>query len=91
LCPQQGFKGYTMKRFQNASPRAGQSSGAGFLCLAGALLMTVAGSAFFSGCTPMLSKKTEPAVGKTYKARVDMRINGFRRTYRVYVPPGYRA
>ncbi|MBS3756504.1 MAG: prolyl oligopeptidase family serine peptidase [Desulfobacterales bacterium] len=80
-----------MKPFQNASPRTGQSSGAGFLFLAGALLMAAAGSFWLSGCTPMLSKKAEPAGGMTYKARVDMRINGFRRTYRVHVPPGYRA
>ncbi len=46
-------------------------------------------SQFPPGCTATLPKDhiTGP---KTYKGTVDVRIHGFRRTYLVHVPPGYR-
>jgi len=44
----------------------------------------------FASCTPSLPQRP----GKkafTYKASVDIRFHGFRRTYRVHLPPGYDA
>jgi polyhydroxybutyrate depolymerase len=45
-------------------------------------------SVFSAGCATTLPR--DHIVGqKTYKNTVDLRINGFRRTYLVHVPPGY--
>ncbi|MFC1856853.1 alpha/beta hydrolase family esterase [Thermodesulfobacteriota bacterium] len=53
---------------------------------AGIFLMIL--SQFLIGCRTPLPK--EHIVGpKTYKNTVDIRINGFRRTYLVHIPPGY--
>ncbi len=41
-----------------------------------------------AGCTPRLPKSPEKG-GKTFKADVDIRLNGLRRTYVVHLPPGY--
>ena len=40
------------------------------------------------GCMSPLPKD-HPAGSKTYKNTVDIKINGFRRTYLVHIPPGY--
>jgi polyhydroxybutyrate depolymerase len=53
----------------------------------GLLLAVLAG--FSSGCAETLPR--DRIVGpKTYANTVDIRINGFRRTYLVHVPPGYK-
>jgi polyhydroxybutyrate depolymerase len=41
-------------------------------------------------CTPTLPRLPERAA-MTYEAKVDVRFHGFRRTYRVHLPPGYTA
>jgi polyhydroxybutyrate depolymerase len=40
------------------------------------------------GCMSTLPKDN-PAGSKTYKNTVDIKLNGFRRTYLVHIPPGY--
>lgn len=51
-----------------------------FFCLAAVL--------FFVSCSPALPRHPGPKTA-TYKATVDLRIHGFRRNYRVHLPPGY--
>jgi len=41
-------------------------------------------------CTPRLPLNPGPGPA-SYLAKVDLRIHGFRRTYRVHLPPGYSA
>ena len=56
--------------------------------LVGIFLMIL--SQFLIGCTTSLPK--QHIVGpKTYKNKVDIRINGFRRTYLVHIPPDYNS
>lgn len=53
-------------------------------------LIWMALHAFMYACTPALPFQP----GKealTYKAEVDLRFNGFRRTYLIHLPPGYDA
>ena len=51
-----------------------------FLLLLGGLVVTA--------CTPGLPRQPS-GQPMTYEAKVDIRLNGFRRTYRVHLPPGY--
>ena len=45
----------------------------------------------FSTVAPPFCLRTKRLVGpKTYQGAVDIRLNGFRRTYLVHIPPGYR-
>ena len=46
-------------------------------------------SLFPAGCATSLPKDQAEG-GKTYKNAVDIRINGFRRTYLVHIPSGYK-
>ena len=46
-------------------------------------------SLFQAGCATSLPKDHVEG-GKTYKNAVDLRINGFRRTYLVHIPSGYK-
>jgi polyhydroxybutyrate depolymerase len=46
-------------------------------------------SFFQAGCATSLSKDHVEG-GNTYKNAVDLRINGFRRTYLVHIPSGYK-
>jgi len=53
-------------------------------------LAVVAAMVTLAGCTPGLPQhpaKIEAAA--TYKAKVDIRFHGFKRTYLVHLPPGY--
>jgi polyhydroxybutyrate depolymerase len=45
---------------------------------------------FSIGCTPTLLQVNRLVGPKTYQGAVDIRLNGFRRTYLVHIPPGYR-
>ncbi len=45
---------------------------------------------FAIGCTPNLPRRNHVVGPKTYQGSVDIRINGFRRTYQVHIPPKYK-
>ena len=47
-------------------------------------------SQVFWGCAASLPAKTNLVGPKTYKHTMDIRVNGFRRTYRVHIPARYR-
>ena len=53
------------------------------------LLMVLASLLITTGCATSLPKDHVEG-GKTYKNAVDIRINGFRRTYLVHIPSGYK-
>ncbi|MBT8341371.1 MAG: hypothetical protein HKP58_10800, partial [Desulfatitalea sp.] len=53
-----------------------------------AVYLAMSAMVLFSGCTPMLPKHPGPTA-RTYKAKVDLRLNGFKRTYRIHLPPDY--
>lgn len=56
--------------------------------LSWAMLLLMSAGLLSPGCTASLPKE-HGVDSKTYQQRVDIKINGFRRTYRVHVPPGY--
>ena len=65
------------------------AGGGNYLSLAraaGAMLLVL--SVFFGGCTAALPRGQAIGPG-TYKGSVNIRLNGFRRTYRVHVPSAY--
>ena len=55
----------------------------------GIVLLSV--GVFVAGCASNLPRSHRVVGPKTYLGKVDIRINGFRRTYRVHIPPGYHA
>jgi polyhydroxybutyrate depolymerase len=54
------------------------------------LLMVLASLLIMTGCATYFPMDHVEG-GKTYKNAVDIRINGFRRTYLVHIPSGYKA
>ncbi len=52
------------------------------------LVMILVTSVFMAHCTSALPRIPGPT-SATYQAKVDLWIHGFRRTYRVHIPPGY--
>ena len=52
------------------------------------LILILVASLLMANCTPALPRMPGPTAA-TYQAKVDLKIHGFRRTYRVHIPPRY--
>jgi polyhydroxybutyrate depolymerase len=88
LISQTRFRIYTLKTIAKARPLPGKHLQVFFTRLAGIFYIMWISLMLISGCTPMLPSGLTPEPG-SYKAKVNLRINGFRRTYRVRLPSGY--